>query len=478
MYLSLRLRPPTSPLEAAQAAALRAVDSFCCAYERALDAAGGLGFVLGGLGPDGHVAFNCRGSDHFSTTRLCGTNYETQAAAAGDLGGVEAARRGAVVTLGLRSITRRRDAAALLFAAGDAKAPVCAAAVAGEAGLELPASALRALPFFRLLLTRSAASRLPQRALADFAAAVAGGLACGDARARAAMHEASLAAGLPLLQLTPEHLRASPRAALLLAARGAGEEETTDEARCARLAAAAHAQLAAALALGLHARPSASFLHTAPHHDDIALGYLAKAAHEVEAGGRHLFAYATSGFNAVTNAHAADALRAAAEWLDARGGEAGDAFAPTPSGYDSDASAYLDASAARDAEAVAAAVHARTLRIVAAELAGQPGVPAFSGAEVDAPWRQAAWLAAAARAAAAYFGSQPPGAKDARHMQALKGAMREFECDLLWAAHGFRPSLAVRHLRLGFYKGDFFTEDPEAARDVGASSPADLRPHQ
>jgi hypothetical protein len=97
---------------------------------------------------------------------------------------------------------------------------------------------------------------------------------------------------------------------------------------------------------------------------------------------------------------------------------------------------------------------------------------------VDAPWRQAAWLAAAARAAAAYFGSQPPGAKDARHMQALKGAMREFECDLLWAAHGFLPSLAVRHLRLGFYKGDFFTEDPEAARDVGASSPADLRPHQ
>ena len=65
--------------------------------------------------------------------------------------------------------------------------------------------------------------------------------------------------------------------------------------------------------------------------------------------------------------------------------------------------------------------HARTLRIVAAELAGQPGVPAFSGGEVDAPWRQAAWLAAAARAAAAYFGSQPPGAK-AAWMAAKAGA--------------------------------------------------------
>ncbi len=54
---------------------------------------GGLGFFLGGIGPDGHIGFNVRGSDHFSTTRLMATNYETQAAAAGDLGGVEVSRR-------------------------------------------------------------------------------------------------------------------------------------------------------------------------------------------------------------------------------------------------------------------------------------------------------------------------------------------------------------------------------------------------
>ncbi len=50
---------------------------------------GGIGFFLGGIGPDGHIGFNIRGSDHFSTTRLMATNYETQAAAAGDLGGME-----------------------------------------------------------------------------------------------------------------------------------------------------------------------------------------------------------------------------------------------------------------------------------------------------------------------------------------------------------------------------------------------------
>ena len=48
-------------------------------------ALGGIGFFLGGIGPDGHIGFNIRGSDHYSTTRLMATNYETQAAAAGDL---------------------------------------------------------------------------------------------------------------------------------------------------------------------------------------------------------------------------------------------------------------------------------------------------------------------------------------------------------------------------------------------------------
>ena len=52
-------------------------------------ALGGIGFFLGGIGPDGHIGFNVRGSDHFSTTRLTGVNYETQAAAASDLGGIE-----------------------------------------------------------------------------------------------------------------------------------------------------------------------------------------------------------------------------------------------------------------------------------------------------------------------------------------------------------------------------------------------------
>jgi glucosamine-6-phosphate deaminase len=43
--------------------------------------------------------------------------------------------------------------------------------------------------------------------------------------------------------------------------------------------------------------------------------------------------------------------------------------------------------------------------------------------------------------------------------------MREWECEVLWAFYGFSVE-DVSHLRLGFYQGDIFTEQPEVDRDV------------
>ena len=69
---------------------------------------------------------------------------------------------------------------------------------------------------------------------------------------------------------------------------------------------------------GLAPHTGCSFTHTAPHHDDIMLGYLAKVGHELgEGNSEHLFSYATSGFNAVTNDYAKAALEDAAGWLEA-----------------------------------------------------------------------------------------------------------------------------------------------------------------
>ena len=64
------------------------IDSWCMDREQQIRDLGGIGFFLGGIGPDGHIAFNIKGSDHHSTTLLSPTNNATQAAAAGDLGGI------------------------------------------------------------------------------------------------------------------------------------------------------------------------------------------------------------------------------------------------------------------------------------------------------------------------------------------------------------------------------------------------------
>jgi glucosamine-6-phosphate deaminase len=71
--LSLRLREPKSDIEKRQKKAIFAVDQWCSEYENRIQELGGIGFFLGGIGPDGHIAFNVRGSDHNSTTRILET---------------------------------------------------------------------------------------------------------------------------------------------------------------------------------------------------------------------------------------------------------------------------------------------------------------------------------------------------------------------------------------------------------------------
>ena len=122
--LSLRVRQCRSELELLQKDVINRVDEFCMEYETKIREMGGIGFFLGGIGPDGHIAFNVRGSSVYSVTRLTGTNYETQAAAAADLGGIEISRTRLVITIGLATITYNPTAVAIIIAAGNAKAAI------------------------------------------------------------------------------------------------------------------------------------------------------------------------------------------------------------------------------------------------------------------------------------------------------------------------------------------------------------------
>jgi len=64
-----------------------------------------------------------------------------------------------------------------------------------------------------------------------------------------------------------------------------------------------------------------------------------------------------------------------------------------------------------------------------------------------------------------YFQSIYPGKKDEPLIQKLKGLCREWESSCLWGYFGWNSS-SIENLRLGFYTGDIFTEEPTVERDV------------
>lgn len=158
--LSLRTRQVKSEKELHKKRAIQYIDQMCAEYEESIRKAGGIGFFLGGIGPDGHIAFNIRGSRHDSVTRLDHINYETQAAAASDLGGIENVRRKAVVTMGLQTITTNSGCTAVIIAAGASKSKVVADAILNEPSPDFPATSLQKLPNARIFITRSAAAGL------------------------------------------------------------------------------------------------------------------------------------------------------------------------------------------------------------------------------------------------------------------------------------------------------------------------------
>lgn len=159
--LSLRTRTAQSKQEELKQRAIRIFDEWCMRYEAKIRDLGGIGFFLGGIGPDGHIAFNVRGSSPFSHTRLTTLNYESQAAAAGDLGGISAVRRKAVVTMGLETITYNPDCVAVIIAAGQSKAKMVTGSVLSEPTQKYPATCLQKLPNARFFITRASAVELP-----------------------------------------------------------------------------------------------------------------------------------------------------------------------------------------------------------------------------------------------------------------------------------------------------------------------------
>jgi glucosamine-6-phosphate deaminase len=133
------------------------VPAFCCSYEEAIRAAGGIDLQVLGIGGDGHIGFNEPSSSLASRTRIKTLTPQTRRDNARFFGG-ESAVPHHVITMGVGTIMDARQV--LLLAFGKSKARAVAQAVEGPVTASVPASVLQMHPVAKALLDEPAASEL------------------------------------------------------------------------------------------------------------------------------------------------------------------------------------------------------------------------------------------------------------------------------------------------------------------------------
>lgn len=436
--LSLRVRWAKNRAERLQKRTIEIIDQFCTVYESKIRQMGGIGFFLGGIGPDGHIGFNVQGSDHYSTTRLIATNYETQAAAAADLGGIEIAKNRLVITIGLDTITYNKNAVAIIIAAGEAKSNIVRDSIQNEASNIYPATVLQKLKNARFYLTNGASLRLLERRYLD--------VVKEDPLTKTSIERAvinlSIEKRKDLLSLNEDDYRSDKIGSYIL---NKSKQKPSEIGKNIRT------EIINRLNKGLEIVENQTILHTAPHHDDIMLGYLPYINHLVRTPlNQHYFVTLTSGFTAVTNSFMLELMENLKNHLTLGTIKTNRQFDPEfIEGRNQDINLYLDGIASRSRTMKNEAVARRLLRNMI-EIYEEDNLT---------------YLEDRVNELMNYFKTQYPGKKDIPHVQKLKGMMREWEEELIWGYFGFNTK-NVLHMRLGFYQGDIFTENPEMERDV------------
>ncbi len=155
--LSLLQRDTKDEKERLQKDVLLKVDESCKKYEEKIQQWGGIGFCLGGIGLDGHIAFNMSGFSFDSRTRLVKLNYASAAAAAKGFGGIEYSKDKAAITIGLKTITQKKDAIIIIIALGLGKVEIVAKAIEEKKTENIPASVLEGGDGARFCVTKKIA---------------------------------------------------------------------------------------------------------------------------------------------------------------------------------------------------------------------------------------------------------------------------------------------------------------------------------
>jgi glucosamine-6-phosphate deaminase len=440
--LGLRIQKPNNERDLLKQKTIKMFDQFCQDYEDEIRKRGGIGFFLGGIGPDGHVAFNVKGSAHHSHTRLTNINYETQAAAATDLGGIELVRKKAVITIGLDTITYNPDAVAIIIAAGQAKSEQVYNAVEREAGITYPATSLQKLQHARFFVSHSSTTmltlseenikslhkegKLPENYFEKL-------VITGADRNKMSLIEISRLPKDSKLLETPEWRIAS---------------EITGQP-LDKLAEDTYRSITEKIQRGINVPNNQRILHTAPHHDDIELAYFPLLHHLVRSPSNdNYFVYCTSGFTAVTNFYVIERLENL-QWLLTSGRIKGDKRLADYNNAQDDITGYLNGIALQDPEIQHFHLSMRLTRLFMNQL------------KTNDLKKVATYVGELAQ----QLKSIEPGRSEPAIFHQIKGWLREYEAELVWAYFGIDMD-HVSHLRLPFYSANIFPEYPNIGEDV------------
>jgi glucosamine-6-phosphate deaminase len=138
----------------------------CAAYEEKIARCGGVELFLGGVGEDGHIAFNEPYSSLSSRTRIKTLTEDTRKANARFFGGDLSKVPGTALTVGIGTIMDAREV--LIVVSGRGKARALKNAVEGPVSHACPLSALQLHPRAVIACDEEAASLLGEETIRYF----------------------------------------------------------------------------------------------------------------------------------------------------------------------------------------------------------------------------------------------------------------------------------------------------------------------
>lgn len=434
--LGLRFRQANNEKEVIQQQSIFLIDDWCSRYDDQIKAKGDIGFLVTTLGSDGRIAFNIKGTSLHSNTALRQTNFATQADAASSLGGIEVAKNRMVITIGLETITRNPNAVAIVCAAGESNATTIKNAMESEMTTEYPATVLQRLDNSRFYLTKGAASRLEDSINQYYFREE-----WNFEKTERAIIGLCKKINKYAHKLTMEDLMNDERCRMIpnLSLDTVQEVIRSTEMKLQR---------------GSVTQTNKVIYNSGPHHDDIMLGIMPLTNRQLRPASNDVhFAVMTSGYNSVTNGFLLNSLKMVLDFI--KDDKIQMIHYPDffeegyKHKYDKDIYHYLDNVARNNQYEMDRGFCHRLLRC----------------SVVIWQFKNIEELKAKYNEVINVLENCYDGEPNTPDIQQLKGMIREFEEELVWAYNGVMVK-NVHHLHLGFYKDKGITKGPNMERDV------------